>query len=59
MKYKLTKSRKEPCWCSSKYCKVFISKVGYAYTSSPKPLCGSCGHLENQYADVGMERPVK
>ena len=57
MKYKITRSRKDPCVCSDKHCDHVISKVEWAYTSSKKPLCASHGKLENDYANDGMNRP--
>jgi len=58
MKYKITKRRKEPCDCSNQYCDKEITTDEWAYTSSPKPLCGSCGRLENQYDNDLMKRPA-
>jgi hypothetical protein len=56
--YRISKSRKQSSQCTNRYCNKFISRSEWAYTSSPKPLCASCGHLENQYQNEGMERPA-
>jgi hypothetical protein len=59
MIYKLTKTRKESCKCSNKYCDKFISRSEWAYTSSKlRDFCASCGKMENDYANEGMERPA-
>ena len=55
MKYKLTRSRKEGCDCYT--CNKSITKVEYAYTSTKRKYCGSCGKMENDYSNVGMNRP--
>jgi len=57
MLYRITKTRKCGSKCSIKHCGKEITRNEWAYTSSKKHYCGSCGHLENQYdADV-MDRP--
>ena len=59
MLYRITKTRKCGSKCSIKHCGKEITRNEWAYTSSKKHFCGSCGHLENQYADEGMARPAK
>ena len=58
MLYRITKTRKCGSKCSIKHCGKEITRNEWAYTSSKKHYCGSCGHLENQYADEGMARPA-
>jgi len=58
MKYKITRRRKKESDCSIKTCDKEITKDEWAYTSSKRHFCGSCGRLENQYADEGMARPA-
>jgi len=55
MKYALTKTRKQGCDCYT--CNKHITKVEYAYTSTKRKFCGSCGKLENDYDNDGMNRP--
>jgi len=57
MLYRITKTRKCGSKCSIKHCGKEITRLEFAYTSSKKHFCGPCGHLENQYADKGMDRP--
>ncbi len=58
MKYELTYTRNFNPICYT--CKVVICRNDKAYTSCKlRKFCFSCGYMENQYADVGMERPVK
>ena len=58
MKYALTDSRNYNCDCYQ--CDQPIGQSDRAYTSCKlRKFCFSCGYMENQYADKGMERPVK
>jgi len=55
MIYAITYRRKNSCDCYA--CNKRITKVEYAYTSSKRKFCGSCGKLENDYDNDGMMRP--
>ena len=57
MLYRITKTRKCGSKCSIKHCGKEITRNEWAYTSSKKHFCGSCGRLENQYDNKVMDRP--
>jgi len=44
--------------CSNEHCDRVITQSEWAYTSTKRPWCASCGRLENQYANEGMYRPA-
>lgn len=52
----MTDSRKYNCDCCQ--CNQSICQSDKAYTNTKRKYCASCGRLENQYDDKGMERPV-
>lgn len=55
MKYKTTDSRKDNPSCYT--CDKLITRSEIAHTSGKRKFCFSCGRMENQYSDVGMNRP--
>lgn len=58
MKYQISYKRKGDHTCSNKYCDKVITQSEWAYTSTKRSWCASCGRLENQYANEGFARPV-
>ena len=58
MKYKLSMYRPFNPICYT--CDRVITRNEPAYTSDPRrKFCASCGKMENDYDNKGMERPVK